>query len=290
MKNKKLLIFGGAGFLGKAIAAQSLMDDFDVSVYDIKDPEIDKVNFIHGSITNKDDINKIEYHDYVINLAAIADIDDADLNFHQAIDVNLIGQINILDFVTKIKPKRFLFSSSMYVFGSLGGVYGATKRASEIITQEYAKKYKLNFTLLRYGSLYGPGSQEWNSIQKYIKNISKNKKITHWGTGEEVREYIHIHDAAKLTIEAMLVEGYKNKALTITGTQKVTSKEVLEMIFEMLQLKPDISFEKKNSSNHYKYSPYNQNFPLTGIKLIPKSHIDFGQGIFELMREMEVKK
>lgn len=290
MKNKKLLIFGGAGFLGKAIAAQSLMDDFDVSVYDIKDPEIDKVNFIHGSITNKDDINKIEYHDYVINLAAIADIDDADLNFHQAIDVNLIGQINILDFVTKIKPKRFLFSSSMYVFGSLGGVYGATKRASEIITQEYAKKYKLNLTLLRYGSLYGPGSQEWNSIQKYIKNISKNKKITHWGTGEEVREYIHIHDAAKLTIEAMLVEGYKNKALTITGTQKVTSKEVLEMIFEMLQLKPDISFEKKNSSNHYKYSPYNQNFPLTGIKLIPKSHIDFGQGIFELMREMEVKK
>lgn len=290
MKNKKLLIFGGAGFLGKAIAARALMEDFNVSIYDMKDPEIDKVNFIHGSITDVDDINKIEYHDYVMNLAAIADIDDADLNFQKTIDVNLIGQINILDYVTKRKPKRFLFSSSMYVFGSLGGVYGATKRASEIITQEYAKKFSLNFSLLRYGSLYGPGSQEWNSIQKYIKNISKDKKISHWGTGEEVREYIHVHDAAKLTIQGMLDESFKNKALTITGTQKVTSKEVLEMIFEMLQMKPDINFEKNNSSNHYKHSPYNQNFPLTGIKLMPDSHIDFGQGIFELIREIKVKE
>lgn len=289
MNNKKILIFGGSGFLGKSFALASIEKGFNVSVFDLKNPEIDDVNFLKGNISNPSDFENIGKYDYVINLAAIADIDEADLNFKKTIEVNLIGQINILDFVSRSNPKRFLFSSSMYVFGNLGGVYGATKRASEIITQEYSKKYGFDFTFLRYGSLYGPGSQSWNSIQKYIDDIYKNKKIIHWGTGEEVREYIHIYDAANLTIDSMLDESCKNKALTITGTQKVTSKEVLEMIFEMMELKPVIKFEKKNDINHYKHSPYNHNFPLTGTKLMPKSHIDFGQGIFELMREMGIK-
>tara|TARA_X000000950_G_scaffold215103_1_gene258871 strand:+ start:25091 stop:25963 length:873 start_codon:yes stop_codon:yes gene_type:complete len=289
MNNKKILIFGGSGFLGKSLALASIEKGFNVSVFDLKNPEIDDVNFLKGNISNPSDFENIGKYDYVINLAAIADIDEADLNFKKTIEVNLIGQINILDFVSRSNPKRFLFSSSMYVFGNLGGVYGATKRASEIITQEYSKKYGFDFTFLRYGSLYGPGSQSWNSIQKYIDDIYKNKKIIHWGTGEEVREYIHIYDAANLTIDSMLDESCKNKALTITGTQKVTSKEVLEMIFEMMELKPVIKFEKKNDINHYKHSPYNHNFPLTGTKLMPKSHIDFGQGIFELMREMGIK-
>lgn len=289
MNNKKILIFGGSGFLGKSLALASIEKGFNVSVFDLKNPEIDDVNFLKGNISNPSDFENIGKYDYVINLAAIADIDEADLNFKKTIEVNLIGQINILDFVSRSNPKRFLFSSSMYVFGNLGGVYGATKRASEIITQEYSKKYGFDFTFLRYGSLYGPGSQSWNSIQKYIDDIYKNKKIIHWGTGEEVREYIHIYDAANLTIDSMLDESCKNKALTITGTQKVTSKEVLEMIFEMMELKPVIKFEKKNDINHYKHSPYNHNFPLTGTKLMPKSHIDFGQGIFELMLEMGIK-
>ncbi len=289
MNNKKILIFGGSGFLGKSLALASIEKGFNVSVFDLKNPEIDDVNFLKGNISNPSDFENIGKYDYVINLAAIADIDEADLNFKKTIEVNLIGQINILDFVSRSNPKRFLFSSSMYVFGNLGGVYGATKRASEIITQEYSKKYGFDFTFLRYGSLYGPGSQSWNSIQKYIDDIYKNKKIIHWGTGEEVREYIHIYDAANITIDSMLDESCKNKALTITGTQKVTSKEVLEMIFEMMELKPVIKFEKKNDINHYKHSPYNHNFPLTGTKLMPKSHIDFGQGIFELMREMGIK-
>ena len=289
MNNKKILIFGGSGFLGKSLALASIEKGFNVSVFDLKNPEIDDVNFLKGNISNPSDFENIGKYDYVINLAAIADIDEADLNFKKTIEVNLIGQINILDFVSRSNPKRFPFSSSMYVFGNLGGVYGATKRASEIITQEYSKKYGFDFTFLRYGSLYGPGSQSWNSIQKYIDDIYKNKKIIHWGTGEEVREYIHIYDAANITIDSMLDESCKNKALTITGTQKVTSKEVLEMIFEMMELKPVIKFEKKNDINHYKHSPYNHNFPLTGTKLMPKSHIDFGQGIFELMREMGIK-
>ena len=108
----------------------------------------------------------------------------------------------------------------MYVFGNKGGIYGSSKKISEMLVEKYAKEYSFNFTFLRYGSLYGPEAQSWNSITKHIKNIKKNKKMRYWGNGTEVREYIHIEDAAKITTRC-LDDEFLNQAVTITGQQKL---------------------------------------------------------------------
>lgn len=290
MKENNVLVIGGSGFLGKGVIKSLQKRDFNITIFDLYDPKINNTKFIKGDITSQKDISKLETYDYVFNLAAIADLHQANKDFHKTIDVNLVGTLNVLRYLEKNTPKRFLFSSTMYVFGDLGGVYGTTKRASELLIKQFSDNFDIKFTFLRYGSLYGFASQEWNSIHNYVSEIFYKKKITHWGTGNEIREYINIDDAADLSVDCMLDSEFENEAATITGTQKFTSKEVLELIFEMLDLEPNINFENKTGGFHYKYSSYSHNFPLSGKKVLPKTHTDLGQGIFNLVRDLKLKK
>ena len=91
----------------------------------------------------------------------------------------------------------------MYVYSSFGSFYNATKKSSEIIIEAFNKEYGLDFTLLRYGSLYGPRAQDWNGINSFIKQIVNEGKLDYFGSGEEKREYIHVSDAADLSLEIL---------------------------------------------------------------------------------------
>ena len=215
MKTKeKILIFGGSGFLGKAFLDSLNLDNLDITIVDSSKSHIENnlVKYVEVDITDlKKMRSKLDKHyDYVFNFASIADIGEADDNFDRTIDVNVSGCLNTLKFCKTAKIKTYIYASSMYVFGDKGGVYGATKKISEMLVEKHAAEYSFDFTLLRYGSLYGPGAHKWNSIIKNVKTIKKDKSLTHWGNGNEVREYIHIKDAAKLT--AQCLDGkYKNK-------------------------------------------------------------------------------
>ncbi|MBL6693295.1 MAG: NAD(P)-dependent oxidoreductase [SAR86 cluster bacterium] len=280
-KNKnKILIFGGNGFIGSAVANKLLSQGYSVSVADVHEkPSNKNIEYFNIDITDsKSFSNKLDKDfDIIFNFAAVADIGESSKFFDKTISTNILGNINILNFSKEINIERFVYASSMYVFGDKGGVYGASKKVSEILVQQYAERFGFSFTHLRYGSLYGPGAQDWNSIKRYVKSINKEKQIKHWGTGEEVREYIHVDDAAKLTLKAV-EKKYENTALSITGHQKYTSKELISMIFEMMNIKPKITFENKISNEHYKFSPYSHT-PLLGNKLISEEYIDFGQGL-----------
>ena len=290
MKNKqKILIFGGAGFLGKSLINHIDFKKYDVTVADSKNREIENnnANYVELDITKYEEFtSKLkENYDFIFNLASISDIGEADANFEKAVDVNISGCLNTLKFCSLNKPKNYIYASSMYVFGEKGGIYGTTKKISEMLVEKYAQEYSFNYSLLRYGSLYGPGAHEWNSIIKYVKQIKKDKSLTHWGNGSEVREYIHINDAAKLTIRCLEGE-YINKAITITGNQKHTSKEVLEMIFEMLNMPSNINFMDSYDGPHYTYTPYSH-VPKSSLKVVPTEYIDFSQGLYDVCAKLE---
>ena len=268
------------------------INDFEVTVADRNNSGIDTklVNFVEVDITSLEAIqSKLnKTYDYVFNFASIADIGEADSNFDKTIDINVSGCLNTLKFCKSAKIKAYIYASSMYVFGDKGGIYGATKKISEMLVEKYAAEYSFDFTLLRYGSLYGPGAHDWNSIIKNVKKIKQDKSLTHWGNGSEVREYIHIKDAAKLTTQC-LVGKFKNQAITITGQQKYTSREVIEMIFEMLKIKPDIEFLDSYDGPHYTYTPYTVS-PKPSLKVVPTEYIDFSQGLYDVCISLEDEK
>ena len=113
----------------------------------------------------------------------------------------------------------------------------------------------------------------------------KNKKIEFGGSGREKREYIHVIDAARMSVE-LLSSDYLSKAVTLTGIQVLTQGELLEMIKEILGVDVAVTFNPESTSHaHYKLTPY-QYVPKSSIKHISSEYVDIGQGILELISEI----
>ena len=91
--------------------------------------------------------------------------------------LNVLGNTIILDACVKNNVKRYLFASSIYVFSQAGSFYRASKQCCELIIKEYQRRYKLPFTVLRFGSVYGPNASNGNAIYDLLIMANKNKTI-----------------------------------------------------------------------------------------------------------------
>jgi len=112
----------------------------------------------------------------------------------------------------------------------------------------------------------------------------KDGKILFSGTGEEIREYIHVVDAAKLSVE-ILSEEFKNQHTVITGHHPMKAKEMLMTIQEILQQKPTVEYLNNPNNDHYTLTPYSFS-PKIGKKLVGDYYIDLGQGLLECLHEI----
>jgi len=220
--------------------------------------------------------------DVVYNFSGISSLEECAEVPITAVKNNILGHTILLEQCRLQQVTRVVFASSIYVYSRHGSFYKVTKQACEQLTEEYQRKYGLDYTILRYGSLYGPRAQEWNGVQRYLSQAIKEGKIEYPGTGEEKREYIHVLDAARLSMD-VLGDEFKNKYITITGGDSLSSRELLEMIREMLDNKVEIQFTNKTMFHHYKITPYSFALPMA-MKLSPNPSIDMGEGI---LRQME---
>ena len=151
--------------------------------------------------------------------------------------------------------------------------------------EAYHEQYGLEYTILRYGSLYGPRAQEWNGLKRYVTQAVREGIIVYPGSGEERREYIHVKDAAEMSIAALSTE-YINQRLILTGTHSLNSRELLRMIQEIMNEKIQIVFKREGRDPaHYDMTPYRFS-PREGKKMVPSVFIDIGQGILDLIEEV----
>ena len=251
---EEVLVIGGSGFVGSHTADALSEKGHIVTIFDKKEsPWIkDNQKFFQGDMMNQDDLNK--------------------------------AMKNILA-ARKSNISRFFYGSTVYVFSPYGSMYRASKQASETIIETYSQQYGLDYTFLRYGSLYGPRAQKWNGLRNRVEEIIRTKKLTYNGTGEEEREYIYVKDAAKMSVKALSDE-YINQAITLTGAQTISSKELIEMIFEIANIELNVEFKDDGSkeNNRYIKTPYRYT-PKQSKKLLPTEYIDFGQGLLEVIEE-----
>ena len=281
MKNK-IVVFGGSGFLGSHVADQLSDLGYNVVIYDIiksKFLRTDQISVV-GDVLDRKLIRKhVNGAKFVYHFAALADIEEAQLNPVKAIETNILSTTYIIDACREFNVERFIFGSTLYVYSEYGSFYRSTKQSSELIIENYNKIYNVNFNILRYGSLYGPRANSFNSIKKMIHQALKTKKIVREGNGEELREYIHIIDAAKITVK-ILDDKYVNGNLMITGKQPTRIKDILEMINEILNHKITINYTDNIPENHYNITPYTFK-PKIAKKLGLELYHDLGQGILD---------
>ena len=289
---KKVLVVGGSGFLGSHVADELTEKGYEVTIFDQKKSTWinDNQKFIESDLLDREHVIKsLEGFNFVIHFAGIADIGESKQKPLETIETNIIGTANLLEGCRKNKIEKFIFASSVYVFSKYGSFYGKSKQACELLIEEYQNEFNLDYIHVRYGSLYGPRAQEWNGLKKYISEIIKNKQIDFSGNGEEKREYIHVKDAAIMTA-SLLESDEKNIAVNITGHQVISTLDLFKLIFEVLQLEEKINLSKEsNVVSHYKISPYSFQ-PKESKKLVPKKFIDIGQGVLEIIHEIEDSK
>ena len=281
----RFLVFGSRGFIGKNLVKRIQAEGHFVTSLDIEDIDVRfSLDWIDTTFNLKD-------YDYIYYLTAISDISACNSDVINAFSTNVSGLIYLLEQLKENKPvgsyylPLFIFSSSVYVYNNDSGIYGITKRTAEAIIKWYGKNRGLDYRILRYGSVYGSGSNKNNAIYRMIKEAIETGIISYYGTGEEVREYIHVKDVVKNSLE-ILDSKYKNKTLTISGHFPMKAKDMCYMLKEILGSEYAINFKCETPSGHYITTPYSY-MPDISEKYISKTYYDLGSGLLDLIKEIK---
>ncbi len=283
----KVTVFGGAGFLGSHICDKLTDAGHEVTIFDIREsPWLrDGQHMIVGDVLDCEKVDSaVAGADAVYNFAGIADIGEAGQRPVDTVKYNILGNVMILEACRKVKIKRFVFASSLYVYSREGGFYRCSKQASELYIENYRQVYGLEYTVLRYGSLYGPRADMRNAIYRFVREALEHGRISYYGHPTALREYIHVEDAAAASVEILAPE-YANSNLVLTGQQVMRVGDLLKMIAEMLGKNIELDFLASDKSGHYEITPYSF-IPQIGKKMIPHLSVDLGQGILRTIEEV----
>lgn len=287
MLNETVVVFGASGFLGSHVADALSAAGYRVRLFDRTPSPFLKSNqeMIVGDIMNLDQvIAAAKGASIVYNFAAIADIDEAHDNPIPTATINVLGNMHALEAARIAGARRFVFASTVYVYSESGSFYRASKQAAERFTETYHERYGLDYNILRYGSLYGRRADKRNGIYRMLHEAVEHHSITYKGSGEAMREYIHVEDAARMSVQVLAPE-FANRHLILTGQEKLRIKDVMMMISEILPWPVELHFDEANAVHHYAITPYAFQ-PRIGRKLVLNEHVDLGQGILDCLREI----
>ena len=276
IKDSKILVIGGAGFIGSFVVSELLKEDVsEVIVYDnfargnkgylteqLKD---DRCNIypVGGDVREVDILNEaMKGKDYVICLAAMWLLHCKDFP-RTAFDVNIAGTFNVLEACVKNNVKKLIWSSSASVYGDAvelpmtedhpfnnKNFYGASKIAGEAMCTAFNDRYGLEVIGLRYMNVYGPHQDQTAAytgvVPIMLNKIEANEPPVINGDGSQAYDFIYVEDVARCNIQA-LKSGTKHGFYNV-GTEVQTSiKELCETVLKL-----------KSSNLKVKYNPYSE--------------------------------
>lgn len=272
LENSKVLVIGGAGFIGSFVVAELLKENVaEVIVYDnfargkreyLKDSLNDsrcKLFPIGGDIREIDILNKaMEGVDYVVCLAAMWLLHCKDFP-RTAFDVNIAGTFNVLEACVKNNVKKLIWSSSASVYGDAvelpmteshpynnKNFYGATKIAGEAMATAFNDRYGLQVIGLRYMNVYGPHQDQTAAytgvVPIMLNKIEANEAPMINGDGSQAYDFIYVEDVARCNVDALKSNtpfGFYN-----VGTEVQTSiKELCDTILNLKKSKLEVIYK-----------------------------------------------
>ena len=284
------VVIGGSGFLGSHVADQLTESGYKVTIFDrISSPWLrSEQSMVLGDLLNIDELEKvIKGVDVVYNFAALADLNQALSKPTETVKVNILGNVNVLELCVSCGVKRFMYASTVYVNSREGGFYRCSKQASEHYIEEYSRVFGIDYTILRYGSLYGPRADCTNGLFRIVKNALESGIIRYEGSPDALREYIHVEDAAKASVVA-LGDEFSKQSVVLTGQEPMRVLDMLHMLAEILGIPDSVEFIENEYVGHYVRTPYAYQ-PRLGRKYVPPFHVDLGQGLLQVIDEVQAE-
>jgi UDP-glucose 4-epimerase len=282
----RAVVVGGSGFLGSHVADALSDAGHDVVVFDARPSRWARPDqtVVVGDLLDEAHVDEVVAGaDVVYNFGGIADIEEAKERPVDTVRYNVLGNVILAEAACRHHVRRFLFASSVYVYSGSGSFYRCSKQASELFIESYQATRGLEFTVLRYGSLYGPRSDARNGIYRFVHGGLVDRKIEYGGDGEEVREFIHVRDAARLSVDA-LGDEFASEVVVLTGHHPMKVRDLLRMLQEILGDDVTVNYVEP-TGEHYQITPYSFR-PRVARKVVSNPYLDLGQGLLELVADI----
>lgn len=269
----KVLLTGGAGFIGSHLSERLLADGHDLCVLDCfndyYDPGLKRDNvepllgherfrLVEGDIRDAELVESLfasEEFDGVIHLAAMPGVRPSVQNPARYFDVNLNGTIVLLEAARKVPGLRFVFGSSSSVYGMTERLpfreddqdimqvspYASSKRAGELVCYTYHHLYGMPITALRFFTVYGPRQRPEMAISVFTRKIHDREQLPLFGDGSALRDFTHVRDIVDGTVRALeRCDGFR--IYNLGESRTVTMLELIETIGKALGIEPRIDF------------------------------------------------
>jgi len=295
----RLLITGGAGFIGSNYVHYMLEThpDYEIIVLDkltyagrmenLQDV-IDKIKFIKGDICDKEVVNEVVKDvDGIINFAAESHVDRSIEGPEPFIKTDVYGSFTLLEAVRKFDIGRYLQISTDEVYGSIvegsfsetnnidpSSPYSASKAGADILSLAYYKTYSLPVVTTRSSNNYGIYQFPEKLIPVIIFKALGDQNIPVYGTGENVRDWLHVDDNCR-GIDVVYHKGEAGQAYNIGASDERTNLDVVKTILKILG-KPEslIEFVKDRPGHDFRYSLNSNKLKALGWE--PKMNFEEG--------------
>lgn len=292
----KVLVTGGAGFIGSHVAEYLAKLGYEVTVLDdlsggFLDNIVDGIKFVHGSINSADMINHLferEGFDYVFHLAAYAAEGLSHFIKRFNYNNNLIGSVNLINASINTDVKCFVFTSSIAIYGSSPQLpmtegtpanpedpYGIAKLAVERELEVCKRMFDLNYIIFRPHNVYGErqniGDKYRNVVGIFMNQIMQNQPMSVFGDGSQTRAFSYIGDVAPIIAQSVLVPAAYNQVFNVGADQPYTINELAEAVAHAMGVEPVIRHlpprnEVQNAySSHEKVQAVFDPKPSTGL-------------------------
>ena len=256
----KVLVTGGAGFIGSHVARLLIETGHSVTVLDNfesghKNALAKEAKLVVGDINDPQKCPEaLKGVDAVIHMAGLIVVPESVKDPLKYCNNNVIGTVNLLESMRKVGVKKIIFSSSACVYGTPDKLpikedaaihpdnpYGASKASIETFLQTYDAVFGFDAIILRYFNPYGPGEEhnpETHAIPNFVKATLVRKPIPLYWQGEQVRDFIYIEDLAQAHIDVLALSGHQ--IFNIGTEHGVKVKDVIERIFKIVGYKVPI--------------------------------------------------
>lgn len=292
----KVLVTGGSGFIGSHVADALQDAGHEVTVLDLhRSPYLrEGQRSLQADILDEAALNQaFEGQEAIYHFAGIAHLDIGLAEPVGTARQNVLGTAIALEAARQAGVKRFVYASSIYVYSERGSFYRCSKQAAELYVEEYQRLYGLDFTILRFGTVYGPRADRHNSVRRYLLQALREGQIKAEGTGDEIREYVHVRDAAHSSVQ-VLDDEFRNERVVLTGHHPMRFGDLLRMIGEIVgevgieMQRPDPEDARHGGSGHFVITPYSFR-PKAALKLVANPYVDMGQGLLECLEEIHLE-
>ncbi|MEK7824953.1 MAG: dTDP-glucose 4,6-dehydratase, partial [Nitrospirota bacterium] len=277
---KKLLITGGAGFIGSEFVRQGVKRGYEIIVVDkityagdmerIKEVEKD-VRFYKGDILNRDFIGhvfKTEKPDIVVHWAAESHVDRSILDAAPFLETNVLGTHVLLETSRAYDVKRFINVSTDEVYGELGkngqfyettainpnSPYSASKASADMLGRAYHRTFGLPVITVRPSNNYGPWQYPEKLVPVVILKALNDERIPIYGKGENVREWLFVSDCVD-AVFLIMEKGEAGEAYNVGSGEERKNIDVAEYILKSLGKPKDIiQYTIDRLGHDYRYS------------------------------------